>query len=114
MAAGTAVLTGELLVGDSMHESLRRLTLDRLGQIDEALVADHFFRDRLADELASARKLDPQSDVAPVILLTVPLESGDPDHPARVNHVNLIGCDARFWRLGAAIRPNCRKDFRCC
>ena len=85
-----------------MHGAFRRLTLDRLGQIDEALVADHFFRDRLADELASARKLDPQSDVAPVILLTVPLESGDPDHPARVNHVNLIGCDAVSGDWGAA------------
>jgi ABC-type lipoprotein release transport system permease subunit len=103
VAAGTAVLTGALLVGDSMRESLRRLTLDRLGRIDEALVADHFFRARLADELASARKLDPQSDVAPVILLTVPLGTDDPDHPARVNHVNLIGCDARFWRLGHGV-----------
>ena len=44
VAAGTAVLTGALLVGDSMRGSLRRLTLDRLGRIDMALAADHFFR----------------------------------------------------------------------
>lgn len=43
-AAGTAVLTGALLVGDSMRGSLRHLALDRLGNIDEALIADHFFR----------------------------------------------------------------------
>ena len=36
VAVGTAVLTGALLVGDSMRGSLRHLTLDRLGRIDEA------------------------------------------------------------------------------
>ena len=58
------------------------------------------------------RGVDPQSDVAPVILLTVAMASDDsqrPDGPerradsttpGRVNHVNLIGCDERFWRLG--------------
>jgi hypothetical protein len=42
MAAG-AVLTGALLVGDSMRGSLRHLLLDQLGQIDEVLVTDRFF-----------------------------------------------------------------------
>ena len=37
VAAGTAVLTGALLVGDSMRGSLRHLTFDRLGRIDYAL-----------------------------------------------------------------------------
>ena len=37
VAVGTAVLSGALLVGDSMRGSLRHLTLDRLGRIDEAL-----------------------------------------------------------------------------
>ena len=44
VAVGTAVLTGALLVGDSMRGSLRHLTLDRLGRIEEVLVADRFFR----------------------------------------------------------------------
>ena len=39
VAAGAAVLVGALLVGDSMRESLRRLTLDRLGRIDQVMVA---------------------------------------------------------------------------
>jgi putative ABC transport system permease protein len=37
VAVGTAVLTGALLVGDSMRGSLRHLTLDRLGRINQAL-----------------------------------------------------------------------------
>jgi len=38
----TAVLTGALLVGDSMRGSLKALTLDRLGNIDTILFAPHF------------------------------------------------------------------------
>lgn len=52
VAAATAVLTGALLVGDSVRGSLRRLTLDRLGRIDEVLVTDRFF----AEEMATDRK----------------------------------------------------------
>ena len=33
-AVATAVLTGALLIGDSIRGSLRDLTLDRLGKID--------------------------------------------------------------------------------
>ena len=53
VATGAAVLTGALLVGDSMRGSLRHLTLDRLGRIDEALVSEHFFRAVLADQLVT-------------------------------------------------------------
>jgi len=52
-AAVTAtVLTGSLLVGDSMRESLRRLWLERLGDVELAMVAPRPFRAGLADELA--------------------------------------------------------------
>ncbi len=93
VAVCTAVLTGALLVGDSMRGSLRRLTLDRLGRIDEALVTNHFFRAALADETG------PQA--APAILLQVNLESADSQSPRRANRVELVGCDGRFWKLGA-------------
>ena len=53
VAVGTAVLTGALLVGDSMQGSLRGLVQAGLGRIDEALLADHFFREELADEKTS-------------------------------------------------------------
>ena len=90
VAAGTAVLTGALLVGDSMRGSLRHLTLDRLGRIDEALVADHFFREDLAQEKAEA---------APAVLLRASLEKTG-EKVLQVNQVNVVGCDARFWQLG--------------
>ncbi len=52
-AAVTAtVLTGSLAVGDSMRASLRRLWLERLGDVELAMVAPRFFRAQLADEMA--------------------------------------------------------------
>ena len=52
VAAATAVLTGALLVGDAVRGSLRELTLGRLGQIDEVLVADRFFLREVVDHFA--------------------------------------------------------------
>ena len=94
VAVGAAVLTGALLVGDSMQASLRRLVLAGLGRIDEVLVADHFFREGLAGGKSSG------NSAAPVILYSASLETVDPAPPARVDQVNLIGCDERFWQLG--------------
>jgi putative ABC transport system permease protein len=52
-AAVTAtVLTGALAVGDSMRESLRRLWLERLGDVELAAVAPRFFHAAVADEMA--------------------------------------------------------------
>ena len=45
---GTAVLTGALLVGDSLRGSLRALALDQLGWVDEALVAGRLVGSALA------------------------------------------------------------------
>lgn len=43
VALTTAVLAGALTVGDSMRGSLRQLTLDRLGPIDEVILSQSFF-----------------------------------------------------------------------
>ncbi|HXO41082.1 MAG TPA: hypothetical protein VN999_06530, partial [Thermoanaerobaculia bacterium] len=52
-AAVTAtVLTGSLAVGDSMRASLRRLWLERLGNVELAMAAPRFFRAELAGEMA--------------------------------------------------------------
>ena len=52
VAVGTAVLTGALIVGDSLRGSLRALTEQRLGWVDQAMVTGRFFRDELAALLA--------------------------------------------------------------
>jgi len=104
VAVAVAVLIGALLVGDSMRGSLRKLALDRLGRIDHVLVADRFFREQLADELAISDGFTDQfGEAVPVILLRGTLTNpADPQQPIRANRVNLIGCDERFWQLGNA------------
>ncbi len=95
-AVGTAVLTGALLVGDSMQGSLRDLALGGLGRIDDVLVTPRLFREQLAVEGES-----------PAILLRVRTEKADERPPVFANQVNLIGCDERFWQLGnrKAVQP---------
>src|SRR5260370_42352475 len=53
VAMATAVLTGALLVGDSLRGSLRDLTLRQLRWGDHVLAGQHFIREALADWLAA-------------------------------------------------------------
>lgn len=95
VAVTGAVLTGSLVVGDSVRFTLKQLALARLGRVTQALtLPDHFFRDRLADDLAA--KLS--SPVAPVLMLRGSVAL--PDGRARANDVQVLGVDERFWQLG--------------
>src|SRR5262245_12939517 len=74
--AATAVLTGALVVGDSMRGSLRHVILDRLGRVDEALVLPRFFRQELAEELAAQPRFrDDFNAAVPAIVLEGTLEN---------------------------------------
>lgn len=53
VAVATAVITGSLLVGDSVTGSLRDTALARLGSIEYALAASAWFRATLARDLAA-------------------------------------------------------------
>jgi putative ABC transport system permease protein len=111
VAAGTAVLSGALLVGDSMRGSLHDLTLKRLGRIDELLLTDHFFRRQLADELARQPAFqDRFGAVVPAIILRASLENTDQQDKRRANRVNLLGCDSQFWQLGPGRPPQLSRN----
>ncbi|MDA1313321.1 MAG: ABC transporter permease [Acidobacteria bacterium] len=98
VAVGTAVLAGALLVGDSVRGSLRDLTLDRLGEIDHALVSDHYFREKLADDLGEATNFAYAfGKAAPAVLIRGSLEAADTG--ARASRVNIHGVDERFLAL---------------
>jgi len=102
VVAGSAVLTGALLVGDSMRGSLRHLALDRLGRVDEILVAQRFFRAELADELAASDEFQEHfSQAVPAIILRANLQNADDTSPRRAGGVNLIGCAPAFWKLAS-------------
>jgi len=97
-AIATAVLTGALLVGDSVRGSLRAMALARLGKVDFALASgDRLFRDALAREMALSNAL-----VVPALQL--PGTAGTPDASARASQVTITGVLPEFWQL-AQIPP---------
>jgi ABC-type lipoprotein release transport system permease subunit len=101
VAVATAVLTGALLVGDSVTGSLHELTLERLGRIDSALVTGHLFRESLADELSSHAEFKRHFAAAePAILMTGTLQSGSGDSTRRATQVSVVGSRPTFWQLG--------------
>ena len=91
-AIATAVLTGALVVGDSVRESLRQMALARLGKLDHALVSgDRLFRSSLAGEIE--QKL-PGSVV--VAALQLPGSAVNPNTSVRANQVQLTGVAPDF------------------
>ncbi|MDA7915995.1 FtsX-like permease family protein [Verrucomicrobia bacterium] len=93
-AIGTAVLTGALLVGDSVRQSLTGMALQRLGQTDVVLVSnDRLFRTELANELA--KELDTEIAPSLIFLATASAQGGD----TRANKVQVMGVDERFWKF---------------
>lgn len=86
-AVATGVLTGALLVGDSVRGSLKALTLERLGTMQHALTAERFF----------APALLPRQDVVPAILLNGTVFA--PERHTRVSKVNVLGVNDAFFRF---------------
>ncbi len=94
-AVSTAVLTGALLVGDSVRGSLRDLTLDRLGGVDFALVAPRFFRSDLVDDLTSQPRVDGSIDRLAALII----QRGSAVHSdsrQRAAGVNIYGVESNF------------------
>ena len=94
------VLTGALVIGDSVRYSLKMMVKARLGKTQLALVPQNrFFRAKLADELAS--ELD--TVVAPVLKLRGLIASDD--GARRANRIEVLGVDRRFFEIGMAQNP---------
>src|SRR5437016_11705955 len=97
MAVGTAVLTGALLVGDSLRGSLAALSDDRLGWVDQALTAPRFFHAEIADK----DKLEVDRACGLIFVRgSVSLEDGALDRGT--HRVAILGVDESFWPNGAA------------
>lgn len=85
------ILTGSMLVGDSVRASLERVAALRLGKVEGGVLGgDHWFTETLA------RK----SNAAPVIIATgaASAVSGK----VRVNGAQVLGVDASFWKLSTS------------
>ncbi|MEX2578973.1 MAG: FtsX-like permease family protein [Verrucomicrobiales bacterium] len=96
VALTSAILSGALVVGDSVKESLRRNAAARLSEIGPALVGgERFVSADLAGRIADA--LDGDATVAPI--LQVEGTASNREGGRRVNRVQILGVDDRFWDL---------------
>lgn len=94
-ATTTAIITGALVVGDSVRGSLRERALERLGAIDHAVLAPGWCREELASELASRPELAAPRGVVPLIVARGRVESGDGG--GAVAGVNIFAVPPTFW-----------------
>ncbi len=95
LGVATAVITGSLLIGDSVRGSLRDTALARLGRIDYAMTAPRYLRRQFADDIraqpaaASIRNLS--------ALLTSNGAARNPATEATVPDVSVWGVEDSFW-----------------
>ncbi|MDB6139358.1 MAG: hypothetical protein JWO94_2430, partial [Verrucomicrobiaceae bacterium] len=87
----SAILSGSLLVGDSVKASLRRVGELRLGKVQDGVIGgDRWFTGALADKANSA----------PLIIATGSASAAT--GTARVNAAQVSGVDSRFWKLSTS------------
>ena len=97
---GVAVITGSLLVGDSVRGSLRELALERLGRVDCALVSNTFFREDLALDLAHQAEFRNRFGLCvPAILLQGSARNASSEEV--VPAVTVFAVHGDFWRLSS-------------
>jgi putative ABC transport system permease protein len=108
----TAILTGALVVGDSVRYSLKQLALTRLGRTEFVLVAeDRFFRAELAEDIAKSvfKQTAVHPETAPVIQLRgIAVAEGG---LYRANSIQVLGVDNRFWAIGWKTDRSGRTDI---
>ncbi|MGK0185001.1 MAG: putative ABC transport system permease protein [Verrucomicrobiales bacterium] len=94
VAITSAIVSGSLIVGDSVRATLKRQNDQRLGKVDVALIGgDRFFTEQLVADTSN------QATVTAGILMlrgTLSTVSGG----QRINNVNVIGVTPEFWKLG--------------
>lgn len=87
VATAVAVLTGALLVGGSVRESLRDLVIGRLGRVEYVATGVHYFRDQLAAETGGT----------PLIVTEGAVTNAATKR--RAGGVAVYGIDERFWKF---------------
>ena len=100
VAIAVAVLSGALLVGQSVRDSLRSLLYQRIGATEHVISADRFFREGLAGEMNPAGATGGTASSCPIIYLqgvVIHEQTG-----MRALNVNVYGIDERFWRFHGA------------
>lgn len=99
VATAVAVLTGALLIGESVRGSLRDLVSQRLGRTDDFIASTGFFREQLARDI-----LQPGVFTTSGIGATCPMIAldGVVTHESsrrRAGDVRVYAVDQRFWQF---------------
>lgn len=100
------VIGGALVVGDSVRDSLKALSLVRLGRVDHALVTHRFFREATVTALSESASFRERFEAAaPALVFQANFErrtSSSPANSTRVARsagVNIYGVDERAWKF---------------
>ncbi len=100
VTAATAVITGALIVGDSVRGSLRQMSLERLQKIDDVLIVPRFVHEDLARELAARPEFKERFEAAaPALMLNAAFVAGRGGLSRRAGEVQIFGGDKRLWQL---------------
>jgi putative ABC transport system permease protein len=100
---GTAVLSGALIVGDSVRGTLRKMALDRLGKVTFGIASgDRLFRSQLGREIATEAPA-----AAALQLVGTAL---NPENSIRANNIQILGVDGDFWKLAQNSPPGHMAD----
>lgn len=95
----SAILSGALIVGDSVEMSLRKIATMRLGKVSYALLSGERF---VRSELATALEAEIKSTCSPILLLEgISINTSE---NKRVNKTSVLGVDSSFWKL-SAVKP---------
>lgn len=94
VAIATGVLSGALMVGDSVRASLADLAVQRLGKIDHALISPRFFNASLAKRIAEEQQIAGKLSIGAAVITRggAALDSSQ-GHTAGVQ---IIGADAHW------------------
>ena len=101
----TAVLTGALIIGDSVKYSLRQLVESRLGNTEFALLTgDRFVRAELAKDISNS------ANVSTASILMVKGIAINNEKETRINSANILGVENSFWQLSNIEMPELKDD----
>jgi putative ABC transport system permease protein len=96
VATAVSVLSGALLVGDSVRGSLRDLVVQRLGRTDRVVLSTGFVREALAADLQADQGFSGSfTGICPLIMM--PGAVSDQETRRRSARVQVYGVDDRFW-----------------
>jgi len=96
----TAVITGSLIVGDSVKYSLKNIVNHRLGKTEYSLsTGEKFVRSQLAKEISQTLNIKASS----LIIANGVIKN--PENNSLLNKIQILGIDSAFWNLSDIEMP---------